>query len=420
MDFKRISVFFFIVSYVAIGVFGGQDQTQTLTLEQCLTAALSNNPLILSSRHQYEASLARFQQARSFSQPSLDYDSDLQPKFFNFGGQRETYFGFSQTLEFPGKRVLRGTIARRESDEFLQDMALLKQDITFQVKEAFYGLLLAREQLNNAEMNRELSRDFRQKAELKFEAGDVAKVEVLRARVEAAKADNAVRSVSNEIRLAKARLNYLLARKKYAPLEIEGQLKRPAVALDLDKFVARALSFRPEIRRIGFSMDKEKLVKRQGFMSILPDFDLGVTKHWIGGEGSFWDVTVSLPIPLFFWQPKKGEIAEAEANLKSLQREGDHLRNAITLEVEEAYMNILTAENQITLFEEEILKQAEEVYDMFLFSYQEGEIGSIELIEARRTLMEARMSYTEALYNYDIGIGALERAIGHTVEGDTE
>jgi len=60
------------------------------------------------------------------------------------------------------------------------------------------------------------------------------------------------------------------------------------------------------------------------------------------------------------------------------------------------------------------------VYDMFLFSYQEGEIGSIELIEARRTLMEARMSYTEALYNYDIGIGALERAIGHTVEGDTE
>lgn len=403
-----------------MGVVGEQNQTQTLSLEQCITAALSNNPLVLSSLHQYEASLARFQQARSFSQPSLDYDSDLQPKFFNFRGQNETYFGFSQTLEFPGKRVLRGSIARRESDEYLQDIALLKMDITFQVKEAFYGLLLAQEQLKNAEMNRDLSQDFLQKAELKFEAGDVAKVEVLRAQVEAAKAGNAVRSASNEIRLSKARLNYLLARKKYAPLEIEGTLKRPAVALDLDAFVARALSFRPEIRRLGFSMDKEKLTKRQGFMSYLPDFDLGVAKHWIGGEGSYWDVTVSLPIPLFFWQPKKGEIAEAEANLKSLQKEGDHLRNAITLEVEEAYMNILTAENQITLFEEEILKQAEEVYDMFLFSYQEGEIGSIELIEARRTLMDARMSYTEALYNYDIGLGALERAIGFSVEGEIE
>jgi outer membrane protein TolC len=83
-------------------------------------------------------------------------------------------------------------------------------------------------------------------------------------------------------------------------------------------------------------------------------------------------------------------------------------------------MNALTASNMIQLFEEEMLTQAEEVYNMFLFSYQEGEIGGIELIEARRTLVETRKSYADALYNYDSSLAALEKSIGQTLEGEKQ
>jgi outer membrane protein TolC len=155
-------------------------------------------------------------------------------------------------------------------------------------------------------------------------------------------------------------------------------------------------------------------------MSYLPDFDLGVSRHRIEGEGTWWDVTLSLPVPLFFWQPKKGEIAEAEANIQSLQRETEHIQNYITLEVEEAYMNAQTTDNQIRLFEDEIITQAEEVYNMYLFSYQEGEIGSIELIDARRTLVEARKSYADALYNYSIALAALEKSVGQPFIGEEQ
>ena len=83
-------------------------------------------------------------------------------------------------------------------------------------------------------------------------------------------------------------------------------------------------------------------------------------------------------------------------------------------------MNAVTVNNQIRLFEEEILAQAEEVYNMFLFSYQEGEIGSIELIEARRTLIEAQTSYADALFNYGVAIAALEKSIGQKLKGDRQ
>jgi outer membrane protein TolC len=359
-------------------------------------------------------------QARAFPQPSLDYDSDLQPSLFNFKGSGESYFGISQSIEFPGKRTLRGKIAKRESSEILQDIDLLKLDIAFQVKEAFYGLLLAQEKLNYAKQDLELAQDFLTKAELKFSAGDVAKVEVLRARVEASKAANEVRSATNDVRLAKALLNFLLARKKYEPLEIIGELKKSPVGLDLDVLIQKAHSFRPEIRRIDFSLQRENLQKKTAYMDYRPDFDLGVSRHRIEGEGTWWDVTLSLPIPLFFWQPRKGEIAEAEANIQSLQREAEHIKNLITLEVEEAYMNAQATNNQIRLFEDEIITQAEEVYNMFLFSYQEGEIGSIELIDARRTLVEARKSYADALYNYSIALAALEKSIGQSFQGEEQ
>jgi outer membrane protein TolC len=55
---------------------------------------------------------------------------------------------------------------------------------------------------------------------------------------------------------------------------------------------------------------------------------------------------------------------------------------------------------------------------MFLFSYQEGEIGGIELITARRTLIESRTAYADALFNYRAAIAALEKSIGRVLEGE--
>jgi len=417
MALKKIAYIFMFMFGMAGILWTQEAQGTALSLEECIALALKQNPLLLSSFEQYRASLARINQAKALPQPSLDFDSDLQPNIFNFKDSGESYLGFSQTVEFPGKRLLRGKIASRESDEILSEIDLLKLDITFQVKQAFYSLLLAQEKIKYAQQDLELSRDFLNKAELKQAAGDVAKVEVLRALVEASKAANAVKVAQNEKRLAAAMLNFLLGRKKYEPIEVRGEIKRPFVTLEVEELRQRAFSFRPEIKRINFALERETLKKKQAYMSYLPNFDIGISQHRLAGEQKTWDFTVSLPIPIFFWQPKKGEIAEAEANIESLKKEADHPKNAISLEVEEAYTNASTASNQIRLFEEEILNQAEEVYNMFLFSFQEGEIGGIELIEARRTLIEARKAYADALYNYNLTIAAHEKSVGQTLEG---
>lgn len=416
MSLKRILSVFIIGAGIAGGVWAQEAPGPALSLGQCLEIALSHNPLVLSSLERVEAARARASQASALPQPSLNLNFDTQPKLLGSSG--ESYVGLGQLVEFPGRKSLRRKIADRETAEIQADVDLLKLDIGFQVKQGFFGLLLAKEKLHYAQQDLDLSQDFLKKAEAKFASGEVAEVEVLRARVEAAKTAGAVRGAENDQRLAVAQLNFLMARKGYEPLEIQGEMKRPFANLDLEVLERRALSARPEIRALDASLDKEKLRKTQAYLSALPDFDLGLSRHRLAGEPTTWDLTISFPVPLFFWQIPKGPVAEAAANAEALRREADHLRNSIALEVREAYLNALSAREQIKLFEEQVLSQAEEVYNAFLFKFQEGEISGIELIDARRSLNEARREYADALYNYRLTIASLEKAIGLPLEGD--
>lgn len=394
------------------------DGPSSLTLNQCIEISLSRNPLWLSAEEDYQASLARVRQAKAFPQPSLEFDSDLRPGLLDFRESGESYLGVSQTLEFPGRRSLRGKIASLESREYLADKNLLRLEIVFQIKEAFYSVLLADEKHRYAVQDLDLARDFLEKATAKYEAGDIAKVEVVRAGVEASRAATAVKLAENDILLAKARLNYILGRAKLEPLEIRGDLVRASVSIDREALIRKAVRARPEIDRARSALDKEGRRKTEAVMSYLPDFDVSLSRHRLAGEATTWDFTLSFPIPLFFWQPARGRIAETSANIRSLERQTEDLGNRISLEVGQACFNARTAADQIALFEKEILAQAEDVYNLILFSFQEGEIGGIELIDARRTLLEARKAYADALYNYSITLAALERSVGEPLEGD--
>ncbi len=393
-------------------------QTDRLTLNQCISIALDENPLIHASEQKYQAALARINQAKALSQPTLNVDSDLQPDILDISGSGESYVGVGKSLKFPGKRMIQTAIATKESDEIIMDAELLKLDIIYQVKLAFYRLILNLERLDYAGKNLELTQDFLDKTKVKFEAGDAAQVDVIRAQVEMAKATSEIRLVSNEVVQNKADINFLLGRNKNNPLEIEKEIRQPVLLPDLEELIQQALLNRPEIKSLNYALEKELLMKKQASLSYLPDFDLGFSRHTIAGESKTWDMTVALPIPIFFRQLTRGEIAEAKANYQSLQSELVYLQNNIHLEVESAYRSAATAMNLISLFDRDMLNQSEEVYNLLLFSYQEGEISGIELIEARKTLIETRISYAEALFDYEAANISIERSIGKSLENN--
>ena len=391
---------------------GQTKPNEAFSLDQCVAVALERHPLILASSERHQAAVARIRQAKAFPFPSIDFNSDLQPHFGDFVNSEEAYLGVSQTFELPRKRTTRGKIAEQESREVETDIELVKLEVMFYVRRAFYELLLAQEKLAYAKQDQELAEDYLKMAELKLAAGDVGRVEVLRARVEALSAANAVRVAVNDVNLAKARLNYHLARGKGAPIEIVGQLQTPFLDLNLGGLQAEALRLRPELQRLRFSVERENLVRAQARLSNLPDLDFNVSRHRLEGLPTTWSFTVSAPLPFLFQQRQKAEIAESLANTRALQRESEQARNTILVEVEEAHTNAQKARDQILLYQNEILPQAQNVLEIFRFSYQEGEIGGIELIEARRTLNASRRGYADALFENALALATLDKAVG--------
>jgi len=385
---------------------------EALTLEQCLEIALDNNPLILSNYDQYQAARARVNIARSFPQPEILLDYPLQPKFFSPRRSDEKFFWVSQTIEFPGRRYLRTRAAELEASETYQDNESLRLSIGYQVKEAFFSLLLVEEQLKYARENLQLNKDFTEMVEVKHSSGEVSRAEVLRAQVELAKAEALAKRYETEQEIMAARLNILLGRDKNLGIKIKGELRQPLLDISFEEARGAALSSRPEIKKVEHSLNKTVMQKRQAYLSYLPDFNLGFARHQVEGT-RYWDFSLSFSIPLFFWQTRRGEVAEAEALIRSRQKEIIYWQDLVSLEVEEAYRQVLCCQEQIKLFEENILDQAEQVYELLLFTFKEGQIGGLDLIEARRTWIESRITYAQHLCQHAISLATMARAMGN-------
>jgi cobalt-zinc-cadmium efflux system outer membrane protein len=320
--------------------------------------------------------------------------------------------GVTQAIEFPGRRRTRTDIARREQDAVRTDAERVRIDLAFDVRRTFFALLHAEERLRHLRQDRDLAADYLKTAETRLAAGDVARVEVVRARVEAAQAATHVQAAGAAVRLARAALNLHLGRPQGEVTAIAGDLRAAPPPEPVDEVRRVALASRPEIRRLGFALEAEALRKTQAGQSRWPGLDLGFSYHRIDGTDGTWDVSVSLPIPLFYNQAAKGPVAEAQANLLALQRELDQQRHAVELEVEAAYVEAQVARDQIRLYEDEILAESEEAFRMLQFSFQQGEIGGLELIAARRTLVAARLGYADALYNHAVAVAAVDKAAG--------
>ena len=76
----------------------------------------------------------------------------------------------------------------------------------------------------------------------------------------------------------------------------------------------------------------------------------------------------------------------------------------------------MNKERELLLYQSDILKQAEEVYHTAKISYEEGEANYLFLLEAKKTLINAKENYLNALYQYKIAFVKLEQAVGKILE----
>src|SRR5205823_7993535 len=116
--------------------------------------------------------------------------------------------------------------------------------------------------------------------------------------------------------------------------------------------------------------------------------------------------------PVSFWQHRRGEVAAAQPREDELAANLRDIRAQVSLAVQTAFASASTSLRQAIFIRDQLLPEAREVYRVASVSYGLGGLSSLELLDAKRTLLAAEAQYVEALGAANDALAALELAVG--------
>jgi outer membrane protein len=110
-------------------------------------------------------------------------------------------------------------------------------------------------------------------------------------------------------------------------------------------------------------------------------------------------------------------LQESKADLAVSDASEDIVRQSVILEVQQAYFNLMEADERIPAAEL-ALRQAEENLEIANGRYSTGVGSPIEVTDAALVYVNARTAYTQALTDYTTALASIERAMGEKVNDD--
>ena len=393
---------------------GSAQTTGTLVVsrQQAVDSALAHNPGLDAVREQLAQVRARKVQLTAFPDPELSADYAGLRGPFRLGTHTGSDLSVGLTLPFPTKFLLLGRIGNADIAAAEFGLQQLQQETAFATAQAYNGLLVALQHQKDLREADSLAADFLKKTEARFEAGTVAHIDVVKARVDLAQAENDLIANERDIATGRAGLNRLLGRTLAGPLELVDSLTVPDTLPQLDLLLAAAQASRPELRGLVRLQAGAAAATALAQQYWVPDFAVNVEKNVADGSPNSYTTTVGFTLPLWFWNHQRGEVAESRHRERELAAGLRDLAAQVEQDVRNAYANAATAYRQAVSIREDLLPEAQQAYRIALASYGLGGSSALEVLDARRTLLGAESEYAETLGAANDARADLERAVG--------
>ncbi|MEO6210845.1 MAG: TolC family protein [Gemmatimonadaceae bacterium] len=383
-----------------------------LDRKAAITEALAHNPTLAIAREQIAQARARVTQGYALPEPSVSANYLGANGAFHPHTGNETDLGIGITIPFPNKIILRGQAAKSDLGNFDELYVQQRQLIASQTAQAYDSLLVALRHREDLLMSKSLAEDFVKKTEARYNAGTAAKLDIVKGQVDVAQAENDLIANERGIANARAGLNRLLGRVLGASIEPGDTLGVPAVPADFDRLEKLALALRPELRGLQRQRQSAKAQERLAQQYFLPDVTLGVSRNNIYGADPTYTTSIGIDLPIFFWQHQQGEVAEAKHRELELTESYRDVIAQVGQDLRNSYATASTALRQVQFLAERLVPSAEEQYRIASSSYGLGGSSALEVIDAQRTLLDARNQYTTALGALNDAVADLERATG--------
>ncbi|OVE76959.1 hypothetical protein BVX98_03910 [bacterium F11] len=394
-----------------------QDATKMVSLQDVLKIAQKQNPAIKAAQKRWEAEMESISPSRSFPDPVLTfvtYKEELQTR----AGPLEKKYGISQKFPFPGKRKIKGKVAKekaRMAEEAYKSKSL---KVFSQVTNAYYELFYIDQSIRVNQQLADQIRHFARVAERKYATGSQTQSSVFRAQVELAKILNDLITLKQKRISALARLNSFLNRPTREPLAPE---KPTHLTFDdkAEDLIKVAKKYRPEILAANALLGKSEAATSLAVRQYFPDLTVGyeISKIGSGNTNTTFDgkdaeaFRFQVNVPIWFNQ-MNSQYREAKAMRASSEALLMDWTNRTMFEVEDLTVKMETATRLIKLFKDTVLPQAEQALKSSQSGYEADRVRFLDLLDSIRTLLQFELEYYRYEANFGQAKAELERVMG--------
>lgn len=250
-----------------------------------------------------------------------------------------------------------------------------------------------------------------------FDAGIVAKLDVLSSNVSLANAKQKSIAADNTRDVAEANLNNIMRIPMNTTLNpLDKNFPEPEFDLTMEQAILMAQKYRWELVEADYGVKAAEASLRSAKAGHLPTVSVGGGYNWkeasvTAVDKDDWAVQGGLSWSLWDGGATQASVKKADAAVKTAQETLLQAREKIELEVRQDYLNVLSYKEQIRAAEASVA-QAEEAYKIATVRYSSGVGINLDVLDAELALNTARTNYITALYNYNIGLATLEHAMG--------
>ncbi len=386
-------------------------KTEYLSLENAVEIAINNNPIIKSKRHNLDASTGRIRQANLLPNPEIELFTEEMPSNEMGLGRSQNMVSLSQRLEIGGKRRLRTGVAKKEKDILGLDLLITIADITAKVKKAFFDALTSQDELEFAKEALEIAESLKAISDEKFNAGIIARIEVLKANVEFSNTKMKVivteRNRLNSIK----KLQTIMGTPNISLNELYPISIVDTPLLKMEKLEDMLLTNYPAVQAQKKIVELSLLKVKEARKNAIPDINASVGyKRLSETDEDTIQAGIKLPLPIF--NRNQGKITEANAFSDKAKDDEIAIRNELLLLLNKAFSSYISSREQVSCYINTIIPQAEESLNIAKQGYRRGEFDYIVVLDAQRTLANTRISYIKIMNELFSSIAEIEKFVG--------
>ncbi len=420
-------------------------QPSPITLQQAVNIALEKNPERKGALADTKAASADVKEARSFLLPHVTFSetatrgndpvyvfgSKLRQQRFSTSdfaldtlntpapfGNFATRFGGTWNLfdSFGSWRAVNR--AERVKDAAGHQLERTAQEIIFRVVDSYYGVLLAKKQLEVAGQSMKTAQAILDRSKDRFESGVVVESDLLSAQVRLAARRLELIRAENNLALARAHLSTSMGistGNDFDPAEALAERNLPPTTLE--EAEKKAVELRPDLKRIRSqeaAQQQSVSIAKSSFgprVNAFAGWEADNPTLLSGGGGNNWMAGIEVQFDLFEGGAKRARLSHERAMQEKVTAVKEMATDATRLEVRRAYYELDSARQQVEVARATIAASQESLR-INQNRYDSGLSTITDLLAAEEAARRSQAEYWEALYRYHNGYANLELASG--------